>query len=119
MICYKITNHAKGSLLTSDFSVNYSQHHWVRGIGKLFVFDSLESIQNFRAIVHPMAPQHSYPIWKCEVKEPEILSIMASYSDEYERFWKSFPHIPSWLSVDETPTGTLCVSTLKLLERVC
>jgi len=119
MICYKITNHAKGSLLASDFSVNYSQYHWVRGTGKLFVFDSMRSIDNFRATIHPICSVRWYPVWKCTVKNPEILAIMAKYTDEYERFWESFPHIPADLDVEETPAGTLAVSTLKLLERVC
>lgn len=119
MICYKITNHARGSLLTTDFSVNYSQNHWVKGIGKLFVFDSLENIYKFRATIHHRCPLRQYPVWRCDVKDPEILLIMAKYSDEYERFWESFPHIPANLDVDETPAGTIAVSTLKLLERVC
>ncbi len=116
---YKITNHAKGSLLTSDFLVNYSHHHWVKGIGKLFVFDSMDSVYKFRGRMHNAFHCRSYPVWSCDVLEPEILLVMAKYSDDYERFWESFPNIPASLDVDKTPAGTLCVSTLKLLDQVC
>jgi len=119
MICYKITNHSRGSLLNSDFAVSYSQHHWVKGIGKLFVFDSLDSVHAFRGSMHDAARHRFFPVWKCVVKDPEPLTIMASYPDEYEEFWESFPNIPSYINTDETPAGTLAVSTLKLLERVC
>lgn len=119
MIYYKITNHARGSLLTSDFSVNYSQHHWARGIGKLFVFDSLRSVNIFRAPIHSIYSVCQHPVWECEVRDPEPLSIMATCADNYERFWKSFPEIQNGIRTIETPTGTLCVSALKLLERVC
>jgi len=119
MVCYKITNHAKGSLLTSDFSVNYSQNYWVQGIGKLFVFDSMYNVFQFRGSMHNAVCHRFFPIWKCEVKEPEILALMAKYPDEYKEFWESFPNIPSYISTGETPAGTLAVSTLKLLERVC
>lgn len=117
MIYYKITDHAKGSLLTTTFSVNYSQYHWVRGIGKLFVFDSLESVHKFR---NPIGcTKIMYPVWMCEVRKPEILIVMAKYTEDYERFWKSFPKISSDIHTTETPAGTIAVSTLKLLERVC
>ncbi len=116
---YKITNHAKGSLLNSEFSVNYSQHHWVKGIGKLFVFDSLDSVFQFRGRMHNAFHGRSYPVWKCKALNPEPLTLMANYPDDFQRFWESFPHIPASLDVDKTPAGTLCVSTLKLLERVC
>lgn len=106
-------------MLTNDFSINYSQYGWTKGIGKLFVFDSLRNLQNFHAIIHPTCPTSRYPVWECRVRNPEPITIMAKYSEDYERFWKSFPHIPSWLDTTETPTGTLAVSSLKLLERVC
>ena len=119
MICYKITSHARGSFLATDFSVNYSQHHWARGIGKLFVFDSLESVNKFRCTMHGGCSHQLFPVWKCEVKDPEILLIMAQWADDFERFWESFPNIPASLDVGKTPAGTLAVSTLKLLGRVC
>ena len=118
MIYYKITDHVRGSFLATNFSVNYSQYHWVRGIGKLFVFDCLDNVRNFCGYSCNIPHKHSQ-VWTCEVRESEILATMANSIGNYERFWESFPHIPDDINVVETPTGTIVVSSLKLLERVC
>lgn len=119
MSYYKITNSQTRSLIEKVWGVQYSVEHWTRPqIGKLFVFDSFTNA--LRYCVSGMTGRVRFPIWKCEVKDPETLSIMSDFNPGHEKFWESFPTlIKDNCYVVDTPIGTIGVSAVRLLEQTC
>ena len=114
---YKVTRHDQRSVILSLHGVQYFTDSWVQGkIEKLFIFARLQDALRF--CTNRSTGELYYPIWKCEVRNPEPLCYAACGEFDYERFWESFPHIP------EMPTmslisGTIVADAVKLLEQVC
>lgn len=118
MTYYKITTRDNRSLIERVWTVQYSMEHWVRpNFGKLFVFDSLTNVLKYH--IPCLVGQVLFPIWKCEVKDPEILAVMSNFLSSHKRFWKSFPNFTEDNYVKDTPDGTIGASAVRLLERTC
>lgn len=113
---YKITNLSNQSVIESTHCVQYSTHHWVRGLGKLFVFETFKDVLNFSNVTGGSLRNVS-PVWACEIYNPKPLLFMADDVKDYERFWKSFPNYS--VPVLKAPQGTVVVDSVKLLEQIC
>jgi len=105
---YKLLRERNGLLYSSYASKIYRVGSWeYPKFGKLFVFDTLKNLKN-----HMPCP-HRFVAYKCEVRDPEPIEIIARWRGDFESFWRE----KCWWCMD-APKGTLVCSAVKLTEKV-